>query len=370
VVLLIVGGAQTAHAKKGELTYTGDFASVIIRDETVYEAENYDKAVFIAAEGAKVKKGTAIAQVYEWGYNDNILNSLLDLQNKIKQYQENTILKDVVNVDLTKYNEDIQKKTDEIHEVIAGGKEGDIITLERELKELMTKRKNYLKEAAKADDELTELYTDEEARLNRIKEWQVDIKAKTDGYLSFYFDGCEQFMNVKNLDKLNKKNIDSILKGDTTNLVEDDHASRPLYRLVTANKWYVLIYCDKKVVEFNKNQKFSFSFQDIYDKKYNGKLLSEREDARGYIYTFLMSDDVSSLLRVRRINVTIDNTFSGIKVPEGAIKNDNGVTGVYVVQENKSVFVPVTVLIKKGGESIVAPVNKNSPLTEDCTVET
>ena len=145
VVLLITSVPKTVKAQKGELVYTDNFASVIIRDEKVYETENYDKAVFIAAEGEKVKKGAEIAEVYKWGYNDNILNSLLELQNNILQYQEDTILKDIVNVELTQFNEKIQQKSDEIHQVIAGEKEGDIITLERELKDLMTQRKDYLK---------------------------------------------------------------------------------------------------------------------------------------------------------------------------------------------------------------------------------
>ena len=176
-------------------------------------------------------------------------------------------------------------------------------------------------------------------------------------------------MNIANLNKLNKKNIDSILKGDTTKRIEDGQALHPLYRLVSANKWYVLIYSEKKVDEFKKNLKFNISFQDIYDNKYSGKLLSEREDTRGYIYTFLMNDDVSALLRVRRINVTINNTFQGLKVPESAIKVKDRTDGVFVHEDNTRVFVPVNVWIVKGGSAVISPVDENSALKEGSRVE-
>ena len=371
VLLLVFSSPKTVMADRGELTYTGNFSSIIIREETVYETENYEKAVFYASEGENLKKGSNIAEVYKWGYNDSILNQLLDLQNEIKKYQETNLLKDINNKDLTDYNDKINSISNDIRQVIAGDKDADIISLERELKKLMTERKDYLtKEAVKADDHLETLYAQEKELLNRISEWQQTITAKTDGIVSFYFDGCEQYMNVQNLNKLNKKNIEAVLKGETSTLADNDKANRPLYRLVTANKWYVVIYTDDKIDEFMKNTKYTFSFQDVYDKKYTGKLLGERKDTRGYIYTFLMADDVSALLRARRIDVKIENTFSGIKVPESAVKEKDGVNGVYVVDGNTSKFEPVNVLIKKNHSAVVTPVDTNSILNkENPTVE-
>lgn len=369
-LLLILNAPKEIMVERGELTYSGNFSCIIMRDEKVFETENYEKAVFIAAEGEKIKKGGDIAKVYKWGYNDSILNQLLELQNNIKQYQENEILKDINNKDLTEYNDKISEKTAEIQKVISGDKEGDIITLERELKDLMAKRKNYLdNEAVKADDKLKQLYAEEDNLLKRIEEWQVNITAESDGIISFYFDGNEQYMNIQNMDKLNKKNIDEVLKGQTSKLVTNNKAARSLYRLVNAKKWYVILYADNKVPEFKKGTKYTLTFKDIYDKKYTGKLLEERKDTRGYIYTFLMTDDVSALLRVRRIDMTIKNTFSGIKIPQSALKEKDGTYGVYVREGSISKFEPVNVLIRKDNQAVVTPMDANSTLKENATVE-
>ena len=292
------------------------------------------------------------------------------MQNSIKQYQVNEILKDINNVVLTDYNDKINEKTTEIQKAISGEKEGDIITLERDLKELMTKRKDYLdNEAVKADDKLKQLYAEEDSLQKRIEEWQENIEAASDGIVSFYFDGCEQYMNIQNMDKLNKKNIEEILKGETSKLLTDEKAKRPLYRLVNAKKWYVVIYVENKVPEFKKGTKYTLAFKDIYDKKYTGKLLEERKDTRGYIYTFLMGDDVSALLRVRRIDVTIKNTFSGIKIPDSAVKEKDGTYGVYVREGDTSKFEPVNVLMRKDNQAVVTPMDANSTLKENATVE-
>ena len=360
ILLIALGSPKMVMAEKGQLTYTGDFSSVIIRDERVYETENYEKAVFIAAEGQKVKKGEDIAQVFNWEYNDTVFNQLLQKQNEIMNYQVNDKLKDINNKVLAEYNDNINSLSNNIHDVITGVKDGDIITLERSLKEQMTKRKDYLTdEAVRADDHLEEMYQEEKTLLDRIAEWQMDIKADADGIVSFYFDGNEQYLNIQNMEKLNKKDIDEILAGKTSKLTEaDNKAARPFFRLVNAQKWYVATYSDQKVAEFFKNTSYTLTFKDIYNKKYTGKLVDERKDTRGYIYTFQMSDDVSALLRIRKMEVKIENTFTGIKVPESAVKEKDGTYGVYVQDSENGVskFEPVNVLIRKDKSAVVKPM--------------
>ena len=54
--------------------------------------------------------------------------------------------------------------------------------------------------------------------------------------------------------------------------------------------------------------------------------------------------------------------FTGLKVPEKALRDEDGVTGVNVVVGREKTFVPVTVKIQKDGSAIVVPVAENSPL--------
>ncbi len=53
---------------------------MIVRDEIVYEAKNYGKTKYIATEGQFVHVGDPIIEVYAWGYNDETLSKLLELQ--------------------------------------------------------------------------------------------------------------------------------------------------------------------------------------------------------------------------------------------------------------------------------------------------
>ena len=82
-----------------------------------------------------------------------------------------------------------------------------------------------------------------------------------------------------------------------------------------------------------------------------------------------ISDDIGELLNVRRADTRVFTQFTGLKVPEKALKEKDGVTGVNVVVGREKTFVPVTVDIIKDGNAIVTPAEADSLLAERQHVE-
>ncbi len=101
--------AGTYTVKAGTMAYQKDFRTVIVRSEKAVTQKNYGKISFIAAEGEKVSKGTKVAEVYAWGYSDEVLQDLIDVQADIRKYQGKRILKQVFEKDLQTINSDIDK---------------------------------------------------------------------------------------------------------------------------------------------------------------------------------------------------------------------------------------------------------------------
>lgn len=224
--LFLILGSQTTEAKKGELSFSESGQGIIIRSETLYKSENYGKVEFLAEEGQAVTEGTPIAAVYSWNYSDKDYADLKALQDKIMDYQQGNILKDVVNKDLENLNKVIEEKSEAIRAVTRGEAEGDLLQMERELETLMEERTKFLKESVKEDQTLADFYQQEAALVAKIDDWKEITLAKGDGVVSFYFDGTETLLQPSNMKKLTLQNINDILEGKTFYKADTATASR------------------------------------------------------------------------------------------------------------------------------------------------
>ncbi|MEG1657244.1 MAG: HlyD family efflux transporter periplasmic adaptor subunit, partial [Christensenellaceae bacterium] len=137
VAVVLITNIQTAVVEQGEILFEKQLPVVVVRDEQVVTAQNYGKANFLAQEGQRVDAGANVAEVYKWGYNDKVMNELIEIQTKIEQYQENEMLKDVQDPKLQEVNTQITQKSEEINHIINGEQDGDLVLAERELKDLM-----------------------------------------------------------------------------------------------------------------------------------------------------------------------------------------------------------------------------------------
>ena len=360
---------RTVQIETGKIDFDTSQATVIVRDEQVYNAENYGKATFLASEGERVSEGTEIAEVYKWGYNDKIMSELLETQTKIEQYQENNLLHDVIDQDLAAINQSITEKTEQISDIISGSAEGDLIEEEKALKQLMENKQQYLHEKVKADTQLDQYYEQESQLIERVESWRETVTAPDAGVISFYFDGCEDLLNANNIEQLTIKNINDIVNGSALTQAVTSEAERPLYRLVNNYKWYLLIVSTVPIHEFESENDFYIAFKDYVDQQYTGKVIGTREEESGYIYAIEIGDDIGPLLNTRRADADIHTVFQGLKIPSKSIKTVENVKGVYVIENKEKKFVPINVLIDKGGYAIIKPVNDNDNLQAGQEIE-
>lgn len=364
IVLFLIFSVNTVTIQSGSIDFETSRSTVVVRDEQVYTAENYGKATFLATEGERVAQGTPIAQVYKWGYNDKIMSDLLDVQTKIEQYQENNLLHNVKDNDLAAINTNIANESQKISGIISQTSQGDLITEEKALKDLLDNKQKYLKDKVKADTQLQQYYDQESQLQEKVDGWRQTIAAPSAGVVSFYFDGCETLLNAKNIGQLTIKNINDIINGSTLSKASSTaDTQRPLYRLVNNTQWYLLIVTITPIREFGTGNNFEIAFNDYPDKQYTGKVVGNRmEQESGYIYAIQVNDDIGPLLNVRRADAKIHTTFSGMKIPSKAIKTVDKQQGVYLIENNKKKFVPVTVQIDQGGYSIIKAVNAQDAL--------
>ena len=366
VVLFFVFNIQPAEVEQGTIPFEAEAAAVVVRDEQVVFAQNYGKANYIVSEGERVEAEAPVMEVYKWGYNEKVMNDLIDYQTKIEQYQENVFQSE----DLANLQNEITAKAAELRGIINGTAEGDVVTAERELKSLMASKQNYLKENVNPDQQLQDFYTQEEEIQGRVNNWRQQLTAPTAGVVSYYFDGAEDVLNAANIENIKSSDILDILNGTTgSQETQGEETEQPAYRLVNSYKWYLVIRSEEEIPEFTNDREFSIAFNDYVERQYQGVVSGTVKEENDYLYVIEISDDIGELLNVRRADTRVFTQFTGLKVPEKALKEKDGVTGVNVVVGREKTFVPVTVDIIKDGNAIVTPAEADSLLAERQHVE-
>lgn len=367
VVLFFIFNINTAVVEQGTISFEKQVPVIVVRDEQVVSAQNYGKPNYIAGEGDRVEADAPVMEVYKWGYNEKVMNDLIDYQTKIEQYQENGLNDQTV----TDLDAQISQKAEEIKKIINGTAEGDIVAAERELKSLMVQKRDYLKETVPADQQLNDFYAQEQEIDGRVNNWRQTLTAPAAGVVSYYFDGAESVLNAANIEKIKAADIVGILNGTTGKqaAAAGDETESPMFRLVNSYKWYLLVQSEKEIPEFAKGNVFSIAFNDYIARQYQGTVVGTITEDNSYIYTIEIDDDIGEMLNVRRTDARVFTQFNGLKVPEKALVEEDGVTGVNVVTGREKTFVPVTVDVIKDGNAIIRPVQENGILAANQHVE-
>lgn len=363
LLILIFGGKKTFTAERGTLSFSTTGSGIVIRSEKLYTAEGYGKAEYIAEEGQVLSAGSPIADVYSNDYSDKDYAALKELQEKILDYQQNNAQSGIIDEDMVALSEQIASKTEQIRSVITGSSEGNLAQLQREISQLMDERADILRNAAKEDEQLASFYEQEQTLITRIQNYKRTLVAENDGIVSFYFDGTETLLTPENMPLLTAKNINNILNGtftyDTTAVTQ----SKPLYRLVDRNQWYVVMVTDHEIPQFEQDTAFTVTFSFGADYTYTASVHDHISESGRELYYFKFNEDVDKLLRACQVNMEISARYVGIDVPQSALKKKDGVIGVYYVKDGRKTFEPVEVLTRQEKRAIIRAVDAGSTLS-------
>ncbi len=322
-LILIFRGQPTAAVEWASIEYNADFYMLVVRDEVVYEAKDYGKTSFIATEGERVEVGDPIVEVYEWGYNDDTISKLLDLQKTILNYEIDVSREGIIDEKLNEINSRIEKKAEDIQHAVFDNRPEELLEFEREMEALLQERMMYLRSVVVPNDQLREYYSEEQVLLEQIAGWRSAVNANESGIVSFYFDGCEVVMAKENIGSFTKVIIQEIEQGKTIETPEHDQTKAPLYRVVNENEWYVVMLSEKSIHEMHVGNNFSLVFEDYWETQYSGVVVdaTKLEENEGFVYTIMIQDNIGPLLGERRVLAKVYNVQEGMRVPVSCVKS-------------------------------------------------
>ncbi len=337
----------------GTLRLQYDTKMVLLRDEKIVTVERFDKILFDVAEGAQVQEGEQIAQVFKWGYQEDTMQSLLDAQQKIYEYQL-TLKEGIVDPELDAVQQQITQKQLEIRAAIQSEPNRDVLELEQELKTLLARRAELLRNV-QPDAELTALYQQEEQQLTNYNSWKRDIlNTIGPGVVSFYFDGNEQALDVQKLSMINADLIAEVIKGSGKVSSVDTTAESPLFRLVNSSHFYVAFLTDSsnpfRLVE---GQIYSVVFNGYTDQQFVGTALPPVVTEKQVVNMLEFNQELGDLMGGRVVSASVMKDVTGLQVPLSAISMKEGVPGIMRIGGESTEWVAIDVLAKDDEYAII-----------------
>ena len=328
---------------------------VLIRDEHVLSSDSTARVEYIAPENTLVNAGDVVANLYATGYSESLLTNLETTRSNIQAYHKQ-LLNNIVDADLNRLDQVVDAMAVEFKNLVTHKSTGNLSTVTTQLETAMVRRQEYLRQNKRADNKLTKLYEEENARLTSIQSWRKVQNADREGVVSFYLDGYENDLTPATLESLTLQDIRQVLSGALLSTTQNTRQTG-ICRIVDQNKWYVAV-----IIENNSwtpmvgQDNYSMVLQGFEDLAFSAAVTNVQKNNGVTLAVFEITDPLGPLIYRRTGRAQFSITLRGLSVRTEALYNDNGQMGVWVYDVPGGTFVPVEVLSTSGNISMIQPV--------------
>ena len=346
VYLLVKEPTDKVMVENGTLYLEETDIGYLIRDEQVVRGDNYKNGMEqIKNEGEKTAKGESIYRYYSRN-EENLTKQISDLDQKIQE-----ALKGQTGISYADVKT-LENQLDEKIEILC--KLTDISKIseyKKEINNIITKKAKLSGETSAAGSYLKQLYNQRAELENQLNSGAEYIKAPVSGIVSYKVDGLEETLTPNNFSTLNKNFLESLKLKTGQLIATNDECGK----IIDSSKCYIATISN---TEKAKNAQLD---DEVQVRLSNNKVIEAKivyvsqENEEEALIILEINKQISELANYRKISFDLiwwSNT--GLKVPNKAIVEENGLN--YVVRNRAGKFEKVLVKVKRKNEkySIVA----------------
>lgn len=344
--LLVKQPTDTFTVENGTLYLEENTEGYIIRKETVVKGENYKNGMEqIAVEGDKVAKNQSIFRYYS-NNEESLKENIAELDGKIEEAlaKENTSI----------YSSDLKilegQIDDKIENLSSLTDINDVTDYKKQISDLVTKKAKMAGELSPSGSyikDLIEERSEYESQLNSGSEY---VKAPSSGVVSYRVDGLEEALGAIDLTSLSQSYLEN-LNLKTGKMVAVSEESGKV--IDNFSCYIVTILNSEKSKEAKVGDKVNVSFSG--DKEISAEIEYIKPEENGNVLIVLETNELTEeLINYRKLSFNlIWWSYSGLKVPNEAIKEENGLQYVVRSRVGYSNRILVKVLRKNENYSIV-----------------
>lgn len=364
----VINSISPPRVEWGKLDSSFSVEAVIVRDEQIVTATNYGRLECLTAEGEFVYEGTGVAELYLSNYSKNDIATLNSIQQEIKDYQSNNILKNIINDDLETINENIDALIDEISRLAIEDRNREIPAKGSELKVLMEQRRIYMNEVLPSDANLDKFIQQEIVLQEKILENVVTMHAPRDGVISFFMDEMESYLNYSFLETMTnneyesmKSLIDESYKSISFGQDSQLNINQAVYRVVNPNLWYVVMKIPRNQSTLVSSQSYMVNFNGYEYGYVNGYVEFLREATRDVIVVMRFTENIGTMATLRTVTCNFGNSEEGYKVPREYVQYVDGIYGI-TVRKSGRLFVPINIHSQDDTHVIISSIDEENKL--------
>lgn len=335
---------KTEIIEYGSLQITDQVTAYIVRNETVYFADEPGGIQYNAEEGEQVRKGAKVLDIIPGGQKDRE-SSYQKLMERISRFNGGESLFDD---DIKRIRAQIAKLESDRDAAINEREQEQAARLEKQLLRLRQKLDYILAADAEAKEEI--IYQNKQLNWSDVAENYI---SRQNGVVSYYIDGCESEFTPENMallsmDKVQKLNI------EVQNLArETTLANEPLYKIVDHKKWYAVFWvAPGNIVKYEKGKKATLN---LPLGQVDGKVYDILDDGGQFLVILEFNRYYEDFARIRRIDAeVVTSDYSGLIIKNASLTSKDGQPGVFVKDKSgEYVFKPVKIITSDGEWSLV-----------------
>ena len=344
--LLVKQPTDTFTVENGTLYLEENVEGYIIRNETVVKGENYKNGMEqIAVEGEKVAKNQSIFRYYS-NNEESLKERIAELDVKIEEAltKENTSI----------YSSDLKILEGQIDDKIISLNEltniNEIIEYKKQISDLVTKKAKMAGELSPSGSYIKELIEERSKYESQLNSGSEYVKAPNSGVVSYRVDGLEETLGNLDFSTLSESYLQNLNLKTGKMIATSEESGKVIDNF---SCYIVTILNSDKSKEAKIGDKLKISFSGEKEISAEIKYIKPQENGSNLIV--LEAKELSEeLINYRKLSFNlIWWSYSGLKVPNQAIKEKDGLQ--YVVRSRAGYLnkILVKVLRKNDNYSIV-----------------
>lgn len=347
--LLSSGGAvSTVVVKKGTVEDSIYVEGYIFKDSTVINAPRGGYIDCLKEEEEKVKIGEAVAAIYTDKVNVGLKSQMAELDSKIAALEKSITYKSSSDGDSAKTEQSISDKMKKIGAFSDAKNIEEISQIKKDVTAMLTRRSN-LSGSKDEEAELASLRAEKDSLSKSLSEQAVYVSSPSAGAFTSRVDGAEELLSLSSI-KENRVNHSffkelASLKLEN-NVKEQVEQGDPIGKTVNNYEWYLAAEIDTAESELLKvGSEIKLRFTELDENEINATVYSISSEEDGKVTVIVKSNKyVKSIYYTSTARTQlIKHTYTGIKVPQKALRIQNDKKGVYVMRGNVVRFVPVNI---------------------------
>ncbi len=366
LIISVGSDATVEHATYITARDTTEMQSYLFRDEAVITPDYSGAVCYYAADGAKVRGGETVANMYSDERYAEVQKQIHDIDKRIEVLRRSEINEGATTADINIINSSIEQLQLMYLKALRNGDVKKALRYRDELEIQTNRSKSISQKTDSYEAQIVKLQAERSQLQSTLPSDGYRVAASASGYYYSAIDGYENLFTADALSKLSLKSME-VLENSVPN---EQLIASSAGKVVKSENWYLVCVTDKRTAsKYTQGHAytviFPYSTVDELRMTYDRRITQTDDEACLMVFKCNKLPEGFDFTRKQTVEV-VSEEYSGLRVSTQALRIKDDKTGVFVLDGNLVVFKETTVLSRENGFCVCkVPVNPDYPGRHD-----